>query len=88
MVAKRIKRARNQARREAFMAEHRKTGLDAQRKDRERQSRNRYSEWEEKHNTKHSSKKPDADCPWCNDIAKALKRRDAVLSKAVENQAS
>lgn len=88
MVAKRIKRAINRARHEEYMAEYRRTGLEAQKKDRDSRARKKYQEWEEPHNTKHSSKKPVEECPWCQDVVRAKKRRDSVLNEAVRNQAS
>lgn len=71
MATKKQKRAALMARREAFFEEHRRTGLEAQKKDRERRAHQEREAWREQHEKKHSYKKLIAECPLCQDIRKA-----------------
>lgn len=71
MATKKQKRAIAEAKRKEFMDEIRRTGLEAQRKDREYRMRKLKESQKDQHEKKHSWKKRDPECLWCKDEIRA-----------------
>lgn len=80
MATKKQKRAAALAKRAAFEEEYRRSGLEAQRKDREHRARKLREEWRENHEKRHSWKKRIKECPICQDEIRAAKRAGQELS--------
>lgn len=68
MATKKQKRAAAEAKHQAFMEEHRQSGLAAQRQDRERRAAEERKAWQDVHDKKHH--KFVDNCPLCTDIKK------------------
>ena len=68
MATKKQKRAAAEAKHVAFMEEMRRSGLEAQRQDRERREAEARKAWQDQHDKKHH--KFVDECPICSDIKK------------------
>ena len=79
MATKKQKRLAAQARREEMLAEYRRSGLEAQKKDHARRERKLYQEWEEGHGKKHKKTFVE-ECPWCKDERRASQRQEMAVS--------
>lgn len=77
MATKKQKRQRAEEKRAAYMEELRRTGLEAQRKDRESRKRAERKAWQEQHDKKHNWKNRVKQCPLCRDfMAPSTQKRD------------
>jgi hypothetical protein len=76
MATKKQKHAQAVAKREAFEAEMRESGLRAQRADQERRDRENRQAWEKQHEKKHF--KFVDECPHCQDARKNLQSKKAT----------
>jgi len=65
MATKKQKRQEMLEKRAAFEDEMMRTGLEAQRKDRERRRQQELEAWQKQHGEKHSWKKRIKECPHC-----------------------
>lgn len=83
MATKKQKRERGEEKHKRFMAEIRKTGLEAQRKDREHREKKNREAWREQHDTKHTWKKRLKECPLCQDISKTLGNTQTLVKENV-----
>ena len=71
MATKKQKRERGEQKRVHFMAEIKRTGLEAQRKDREHREKKHREAWRDQHDKKHNWKRRIKECPLCQDITRA-----------------
>lgn len=85
MATKKQKRERGEQKRMHFMSEHRRTGLEAQRKDREHRQQKEREAWREQHDKKHSWKKRIKECPICQDSLRAEKSAGNNSTPVKEN---
>jgi hypothetical protein len=85
MATKKQKRAAGIAKHEAFLEEMRRSGLEAQRKDRERKERMLLQEWQDQHDKKHSWKKVIDECPHCQLVKKAQNQSRRQIDEAIKN---
>ncbi len=76
MATKKQKREAGLARREAFEAEMRESGLKALNAERERRDRQNRQDWQKQHDKNHF--KFVDDCPHCMDAQKELKSKKAT----------
>lgn len=76
MASRKVKHARALARREKFMAEYRRTGLEALRRERLRRERQIYEQWKDRHEGTDKIKPHSnvfvENCPWCADVKRKL----------------
>ena len=71
MATKKQKRERGEQKRMHFMAEIKRTGLEAQRKDREYRDKKNRELWSNQHEKKHDWKRRVKECPLCQEIIRA-----------------
>lgn len=80
MATKKAKRAAAEAKRAKMLEEYRRTGLEAQRKDREHRERKELEAWQDQHDKKHSWKKRIKECPHCKIELRALTNKQEEAS--------
>lgn len=88
MATKKQKREAGLQRHKEFLAEVRRSGLEAQKRDREQRDKKHRADWAERHES-HSWKKLSPDCPLCQDMLAKSKRdhriKIANLKKAAQS---